>query len=238
MPRKGWLLKPMRRCGRRKNSRRVANSRHHSPVLNEEISRFQHISKSAPGVKVLIMATRSVSSSSTHTLMRTPRLSMTNLPWGSGITISMGGGTSRSETWILPCTGTIGVGVCSASECARRILLHCRVNLWVESGLCLEVESPLSTVAAIPQAEQKRSRISRLTSAIAALVSRTRTPAVKNSTIASGGRELSRSRTRLCQRSRSQKYYGKDRSRPYAGSSQPLQREGGRSQEARGVFTG
>ena len=48
---------------------------------------------------------------------------------------------------------------------------RCRVNLLAESGLCLEVESPLSTVAAIPRAEQIRSRTSQLTSAIAALVS-------------------------------------------------------------------
>ena len=129
------------------------------------------------------MATRSVFIDSTFTLMQTPRLSTLNLPWGSGITISMGGGTSKSETWIIPCTRTIEVGVCSESGCARRILLRCRVNLLAESGLCLEVESPLSTVAAIPRAEQIRSRTSQLTSAIAALVSRTRTPAFKNSTI-------------------------------------------------------
>ena len=64
--------------------------------------------------------------------MRTPRLSMLNPPWGSGITISMGGGTSKSETWIIPCTRTIEVGVCSESGCARRILLRCRVNLLAE----------------------------------------------------------------------------------------------------------
>jgi hypothetical protein len=34
-----------------------------------------------------------------------------------------GSGTSKSETWIIPCTGTIGVGVCSESGYARRILL-------------------------------------------------------------------------------------------------------------------
>ena len=94
-----------------------------------------------------------------------------------------GGGTSKNETWIIPCTRTIEVGVCSESGCARRILLRCQVNLLVESGLCLEVESPLSTVAAIPRAEQNRSRIFRLTSAIAALVRRTRTPVVRISTI-------------------------------------------------------
>ena len=36
------------------------------------------------------MATRSVFIDSTFTLMQTPRLSTLNLPWGSGITISMG----------------------------------------------------------------------------------------------------------------------------------------------------
>ena len=116
-------------------------------------------------------------------LIRTPRLSMLNPPWGSDISISIGGGISKCATWILPCARTIEMRVCSESDCAKRIFLCIRVNPLVESGLCLEVESPLRTVAVIPRSEQTRSRISHLTNAIAALVSRTRNPAVRNSTI-------------------------------------------------------
>ena len=47
----------------------------------------------------------------------------------------MGGGISKSATWILPCTRTIEVQVCSESGCARRIFLGFRVNPLVESGL-------------------------------------------------------------------------------------------------------
>jgi hypothetical protein len=153
---------------------------------------------------------------------------MLNPPWGSGITISMGGGTSKSETWIIPCTKTIEVGVCSESGCARRILLRCRVNLMVESGLCLKVESPLSTVAAIPRAEQNHSRTSRLTSAIAALVSRTRTPAVKNSTIdVERQRALTIADKTTKDRDRN-KVYNKDRERDRHGGSVRDPRSSGR----------
>jgi hypothetical protein len=95
----------------------------------------------------------------------------------------MGGGISKSATWILPCTGTIGLRVCRENGCARRIFLCFRVNPLVESDRCLEVESPLRSVAAIPRPGRTRSRISWPTNAIAVLVSRTRTPAVRNFTI-------------------------------------------------------
>ena len=111
------------------------------------------------------------------------RLSLLSPQWVSDITRSVGDGTSRSTTWILSCTRTIAERVCSESGFAGRSLLRCRVNPLVESGRYLGVGSPLRTVAAIPRPGQTCSRISRLTNAIAALVSRTRSPAERRSMI-------------------------------------------------------
>ena len=111
------------------------------------------------------------------------RLSLLSPQWVSDITRSVGDGTSRSTTWILSCTRTIAERVCSESGFAGRSLLRCRVNPLVESGRYLGVGSPLRTVAAIPRPGQTCSRISRLTNAIAALVSRTRSPAERSSMI-------------------------------------------------------
>ena len=201
-----------------------------------------------PVKEALIMSTKSVFISPTLTLIRTRRLSLLSPQWGSDISISMGGGISKSATWILPCTGTIGVRVCRENGCARRIFLCFRVNPLVESDRCLEVESPLRSVAAIPRPGRTRSRISWPTNAIAVLVSRTRTPAVRNFTIGveSHNRGHYYAKDRIATKTTARKVTGSAQRnrprpkwpRPYAGSSQPLQRESGRSQETHGGFTG
>ena len=145
----------------------------------------------------------------------------------------MGGGISKNATWIRRCTRTIGVQACCENIHVKRSLLGFRVNLLVANGRYCEAESPLSTAAAIPSSELTLPCISWLINAIAGSMSRIRTPAVKSSTI--GVERPKALAINAKDRDRS-KDYGKDKDRNrHKGtvrdtrSSQPLQRESGRS---------
>ncbi len=183
MPRKTWLQRQRLLLERHAGTptRLVVNLRH-PELAHGRDSRPPPLSRNAPVAAFSIMSTRIVFIGPILILIRTPRLSMRNPPWGFNITIRLGDRILKNVTWIELCRRTIEVQACNESGHCWTILLGFRANLWAVSGRYRAAEIPPYTVAGIRRSEQTLPCISRHINAIGVSVSQIRTLAVKNFT--------------------------------------------------------